>query len=112
MKFIRGRTMAKFSKKSKICILMMPFLAFMLAGCDRYEPTKTGVIKVNGVRDNLRVYFEYRDPSFDDKGPGRYTYPLMEEATAQPHLLQPSTTGAVRISPLLDQGSPNFQLDN
>lgn len=98
-------------RKSVMGITLV-LVAAGLAGCDRYEPNQTGVVRVNGNRGDLRMYLEYQDPSFDDKGPGRYTYPLIVEKTSQRESFGKREDGTTVTHPLEEQGTQNFPLDN
>lgn len=55
-------------------------ISFGLAGCDDDSPV--GPARARGGYadgDGQKVYFSFRDPKYDDRGPGFYTYPLLVE---------------------------------
>jgi len=63
--------------KSKVlgCLLILAFVVSGCGGSSRKPAAETGVVKLPQT-EGRKIYFAYDDPRYDDKGTGRYRYPL------------------------------------
>ena len=98
-------------RRRHLLLGVLPIVIFLGSGCAHYEAEPTGEVRVGYSKKGKDVFFGFVDPSYDDKGPGRYTYPLVVQKDARTDGLN-SANAANRVTHPLDAGgSPNFLLD-
>ncbi|MBI4859507.1 MAG: hypothetical protein HY815_04505 [Candidatus Riflebacteria bacterium] len=90
----------------RLLVLTMVSMAVLLVACaEDDEPSGPARARTNFEDDGAKVYFSFRDPTYDDRGPGSYTYPLLVEQSVQRRLVTGSS------DTLEDRSTRGYNLD-